>query len=491
MFTIKFNNYRGFKNEEFKFSRINILIGENSAGKSSIFKFLLALKQSLRSPNNKESNLSFSSEDTDLGSYRDVIANHDIKKKLLFSFTFNNDYFEYFLNYMLGPADEELPDSFEKRDSFIGSFFQGISQEKTTAEFTLSSDLSEHKNISTIIYNEKIGELNFSFKEYLNNEVGQDIYLLDNKPICTVIFKSYFYKKTFIFDEIEYEKQAFLTIIDGGSLREQIEKQFKDEEFSRLYWHIAFLLVAQNFTQLKLSILDYINPILSEPAKRIYIKGDQRNTNRIRNIKDLVDFLSNKKTHPSFKKDLSKILSTFGIADSIDLKQQNDGFTNELRLTQNGLENNIKDVGFGVSLQIPIFAQALISENNVPTRNLLTKRHSNFYGKGEILLIEQPEVHLHPSLQAKFIDTLLQIGNNNVYFIETHSEHIIRMLQLLVKERKYNLNSEDIAIYYLKKDGKRMISTFHKIDSKTGKLTPNFPKGFYDVSYNLTFKLME
>ncbi len=50
MFNLNIHNYRSFQNQNLKFSRINILIGENSGGKSSLLKFLLALKQTIDSP---------------------------------------------------------------------------------------------------------------------------------------------------------------------------------------------------------------------------------------------------------------------------------------------------------------------------------------------------------------------------------------------------------------------------------------------------------
>ena len=472
MFKLKLNNYRGFLNEEFNFSRVNILIGENSAGKSSILKFLLALKQSLRTPNNKESNITLSNDETDLGNYKEMIFNHEVHRNLSFSFEFQKDYFDFFLNE--GLVKKEV----------VTNYLGGEISTPTTIDFELTSDLSNHKNIKTKIFNENLGIISFIYSKN-NNKAEKDIYIINDSPKCTIHFTSFYYKKDFIFDEIEYEKEAFLTIITSD-LKESIKNTIANkEDINRIYWSIAFLLITQNYIRLHLARIDYINPLLSEPAKRIYLSGDTRNITKIRNIKDLTDYLSTNTVAPKFKDELSKILSDFGIADVIHVKQEKDGYTRELRITINGLDNNIKDVGFGVSLQLPIFAQALISENRTVIRDGRRIR------KGETLLIEQPEVHLHPNLQAKFVDALLKIGSNNVYFIETHSEHIIRKLQLIVKESKHNTKSEDISIHYFKKSGKDMIKSFHQIDQETGKLEPKFPKGFYDVSYELAFQLMD
>jgi predicted ATPase len=137
------------------------------------------------------------------------------------------------------------------------------------------------------------------------------------------------------------------------------------------------------------------------------------------------------------------------------------------------LESNLTDVGYGVSLQVPILFQAIMSE---------------VLG-GETILLEQPEIHLHPKLQANFIETLIKYGQRNTYFIETHSEHIVRKLQILIKNREYNLSSNDISIHYFTKQDKKFLITSHTID-EVGRLEPNFPPGFYDNSYTLARQLL-
>mgnify|MGYP000250566132 CR=1 FL=1 len=99
------------------------------------------------------------------------------------------------------------------------------------------------------------------------------------------------------------------------------------------------------------------------------------------------------------------------------------------------------------------------------------------------------EVHLHPSLQSKFIETLLSLGERNKYFIETHSEHIIRKLQVLIKNNEYDLKSEDVTIHYFKRGTDKFEITNHVIN-ENGKLTPKFPGGFFDNSYNLIKDLL-
>lgn len=489
MFKLKLKNYRSFLDEEFEFSRINILIGENSAGKSSVFKFLLALKQSFRSPNNRESNLTFSSNDTDLGNYQEVVYNHETDRNISFAAEYQNDYFDFYLNYIAplltgDETDEEKGKRValkKNRENIIRNLGGEISS-PTRINFEITNDLSEHSNVLTEISNEKIGRLEIIHPKNIENQAEQDIYVVGKAPTCNIKFHSKEFDETFYFEKVEFTKEAFLSIIDGDSLESKIKKISK-ENSTKIYNQIGFLLIVQNYISEQLSRIEYINPLLSAPAERIYLEGDRRNSFRVADIKGLIDLLSGSSAG-HIKDDLIGILSALGLADQIHVKRE--GFTRELRLVLNGIDNNIKDVGFGVSLQLPIFAQAIISNNSFRRVGL-----GGEYKRGETLLIEQPEVHLHPRLQAKFIDVLLKIGENNTYFIETHSEHIIRMLQIMVKENRYDLKSEDVSIHYLRKLENKTQITSHKIGEHTGKLEPNFPKGFYDVSYDLAFQLMD
>ena len=68
-----------------------------------------------------------------------------------------------------------------------------------------------------------------------------------------------------------------------------------------------------------------------------------------------------------------------------------------------------RDVGIGVSQVLPVLVSAYAAKNN-------------------LLAIEQPEIHLHPALQAELGDVFLESalgGGGNTFLIETHSEHLL------------------------------------------------------------------
>lgn len=96
----------------------------------------------------------------------------------------------------------------------------------------------------------------------------------------------------------------------------------------------------------------------------------------------------------------------------------------------------LPDVGFGISQILPVIVQC-------------------FYAKPEsIIILEQPEIHLHPSVQAKLADLFVETisaredGENRAIqlLIESHSEHFLRRLQRLIAEAK--ISPDNVAIYF-------------------------------------------
>ena len=108
--------------------------------------------------------------------------------------------------------------------------------------------------------------------------------------------------------------------------------------------------------------------------------------------------------------------------------------------------------------------------------------------KHSTLVIENPEIHLHPALQAKFMETLAKFGGiNNSFFIETHSEHMLRKLQVLVK--KNVIAKDEVAVYYFKNENGTFSVSKHDVDER-GFIQPSFPKEFYDTDLELALELM-
>ncbi len=142
------------------------------------------------------------------------------------------------------------------------------------------------------------------------------------------------------------------------------------------------------------------------------------------------------------------------------------------------LELRPHDVGIGISQVVPVVATAL-------------------HGKGRLVAIEQPELHLHPKLQAELADLFIEaaLGNTkHVVILETHSELIPLRLMRRIREcfaKEENLaghyvTSKDVAIVYIEKYEGATISTLLELGSD-GRLLDPWPDGFFEEGFRERF----
>jgi predicted ATPase len=120
---------------------------------------------------------------------------------------------------------------------------------------------------------------------------------------------------------------------------------------------------------------------------------------------------------------------------------------------------DICDVGFGVSQLLPIVALCYYAPND------------------SIIIIEQPEIHLHPKVQSGLGDLLIDaaLSRNIQFIIESHSEHLLTRIQRRIAEEK--VDDKDIKINFCNlTDGESVLEELQVDDF--GEIS-NWPENFF------------
>ena len=130
-----------------------------------------------------------------------------------------------------------------------------------------------------------------------------------------------------------------------------------------------------------------------------------------------------------------------------------------------GPRRNLVDVGFGVSQVLPVLA-ALFRADGPP-----------------MFLLQQPELHLHPSAQAALGSLFCPTAEaGRQLIIETHSDYIMNRIRLDVRDRRTKLRSEDVVLLYFERDD--MDVRIHPIrfdeDGNVRDAPPNYRRFFTD-----------
>jgi predicted ATPase len=139
------------------------------------------------------------------------------------------------------------------------------------------------------------------------------------------------------------------------------------------------------------------------------------------------------------------------------------GITLTLTDTQTELENDLTSVGVGASQLLPVIVICLLAK------------------PGDIVLIEQPELHLHPAPQQILGDFLLGIAESGrQLLVETHSEYLINRLRLRVAEDEYQNTEELVRIWYATRNQGQ--TTFKAMEPDRYGSFDEWPEGFFDQS---------
>lgn len=457
--SISLENYKCFNGKtDIDIAPLTVLCGVNSSGKSSILKSLLMLKQSYENESTSHS-LLLSGEYVDNGSFDDIIYHtnkNNIKK---------DDSFKITNTYLIQDTSDEQGKNLIKRQDIV-------SFKELKRVFYQFKDIKKVKFFKLLIEItvERPFESDSSFEFYIESNIirsyNVELELLDANQCSIDDMIHYIY----ITKNEHSEKAGWVLNVNGipstkGNIPTilvnypcicyfsglQIKNIYAESMKRDVINLLPNLLSIFKIVAFQTDGINFIAPLREQPVRRYSLNG---------NI-DSVG-ISGEKTPMLLAKEYNSLKTD--CIPPIEMKKNNQkyikwgirrtSFSNlvkqwmkylelgnlSLESGMNGLislninEHNIVDVGFGVGQALPIIVQGL------------------YMTKDQSLLLEQPEIHLHPEMQLQMADFLISLAKNekNV-IVETHSDHFINRIIHRVMQNYEELN-DIIKIYIVEKD---------------------------------------
>ncbi|WP_233258395.1 AAA family ATPase [[Phormidium] sp. ETS-05] len=184
-------------------------------------------------------------------------------------------------------------------------------------------------------------------------------------------------------------------------------------------------------------------------------------------VASIVNYWKEKKDQRLEK--LGSMLATLGLTWKVDARQVDDTQVELLvgrlpRSSKGGARDmvSIADVGFGVSQVLPVLVALLVAE------------------PGQLVYLEQPEIHLHPRAQAALAEILAEAANRDVrVVVETHSDLLLRRVQSLVAEG--TISPEKVKLHWFERQDNGMTAV-KSADLDEAGAFGEWPADFADVA---------
>lgn len=471
--SIRLNDYKAFKEVQIPIKPLTIFLGANSVGKSSIIQMLMLLHQTAEGRNEMyTSAFKIYGKYVNVGSYENLIRDKDKSRVLQVSIDFKSPEIEY----RLKKCKLDFISRFRKA---AGAFPQTDIQEIYKNDINTREDFENYitKFITTVKENASTDNHLLQFLQY-----RLDLHLnLDDRNSIQDIMRCYdlrdaLSKSAGIDYSISFHLQAdggflkikrFICSSNDGYVILDIERKTeknikvnsdfglngKDAEYlsrivnlnntifdifdydpdydidveSTLVSTFIYNLVSRILSVFRDDFRDenvnYVSPLRAHP-KRYYMLDKAKMSISLDTLDGdaIAEVL---KENKSVKKKVNQWFSKFDFNIDVNMLKE---VIHHMSVKQNGLDLDITDVGFGISQVLPIIIQGFLSQED------------------SLTIIEQPEIHLHPQMQADLGDLFIDIvqNDNKKIIVETHSEYLLRRIRRRISEGR--INSEDVAI---------------------------------------------
>ena len=428
---MRLENFKSWKDTgDIEFKPITGFFGSNSSGKTSLFQALLLMKQTVES---SYYGIVFHFGDekalVNLGDFESVIHGHDTEQTLKFSLDWNETEMPFVkpdaYTYEIIDEGDDIGFEVEIRERNIGSG-KSLIFEEMAYRIADGRRFGMQRVPGQTDYDLFARGPDFD----ISRRVKKDDYYLG---------RSKFYHFPYLADELF---QGYLPSYD---LQYGLESLLRD--------------------------LYYLGPLRVYP-NRIYARTSGQPNDVGRTGESVVDaiLLSRERgeiigqdSDSTIEKYVAEWLKRLGLVYDFRVEALTEGrqlFEVKVRKSPNSAEVLLTDIGFGVSQILPVLVLCF------------------YVQRGSMVILEQPEIHLHPSVQAGLADVFIDAWKQrNVQILfESHSEHLLLRLQRRIAEGK--IDKDDVGLFFCSTDdnGASCLSQL-EID-QYGNIS-NWPKDFF------------
>ena len=190
-------------------------------------------------------------------------------------------------------------------------------------------------------------------------------------------------------------------------------------------------------------------------------------------------------------------VSRFEIGKKIIIKGTDEGLGVLIYIEkEDGETRLLADEGYGISQLVALLLQIEVQILNATIRQV----SGGFDGiifppayEQSAIFVEEPEVHLHPRFQSLLADMFVEAYQNyNIHFIiETHSEYLVRRLQVMVADKETALLPDNVSINYIDKDESGLSHNRQIKIQEDGRLSEPFGPGFFNEADSLAMEILK
>ena len=403
---LKLRNFKAWQEVDLTFGKVTGLFGVNSAGKSSLLQHLLLLKQT-RNATDRGIVLHFGGRDdpASLGSFTDVVHRHDERRKVAWVLKW------------------ALPEELRIRGPGAGPqgrlLFRG-GELATLCEVGLQDGRPRVRRMEY-----RFEDLDFTLKS--RDDAASDFELATGD------------EKRFQFVRIQGRAWPLPRPIKTHLFPTQVRSYYQNADFLG-----DFELAYENL----MDSIYYLGPLREYPRREYHWSGSRPSDVGERGERTVDAILAATRDNVMrtlrprargvplmpFQQIIAHWLTELQLIDGFRLEEIGRGMNLYRALVKtppSSVPTALPDVGFGVSQVLP----ALVLLYYVP--------------EGSTVLLEQPEIHLHPSAQSGLADVMLNVAKvrNIQIVVESHSEHLMRRLQRRVAEQA--ASADDLKMYFV------------------------------------------